>query len=226
MIKYIAGCCFSALVLISCGGKKDNPTPDPSKASLSFPLKDAVCVDGTVKSINESTITFKWKPSENTDTYELTVKNLLTGIVVTKSSAESSVDLTLSRNMPYSWYITSASSKSVQKAQSEVWKFYSAGEASESYSPFPADLILPLSNQTYSQTNIKLSWAGSDVDNDIKDYDVYFGTNSIPELYKASVKDVFLNVDVSANKTYYWKIVTRDETGNTSESVIFQFKVI
>ena len=45
-------------------------------------------------------------------------------------------------------------------------------------------------------------------------------------LLKSNVVDMFTNnVVVTAGTTYYWKVVTKDAQGNTSESNMFQFKV-
>lgn len=97
-----------------------------------------------------------------------------------------------------------------------------------SYTPFPATITAPLfgAKVTASAGSVSLTWSGSDVDNDIVGYDVYLGTAAIPPLYKTNITDSFLNnVSASSNTTYYWKVITKDSQGNTSDSGIFQFSV-
>ncbi len=74
---------------------------------------------------------------------------------------------------------------------------------------------------------INLSWQGSDADNDITSYDVYLGTAAnTMALAKANVTDAFLNANIVVSGTvYYWKVVTKDAKGNTSDSGVFNFKV-
>lgn len=58
-------------------------------------------------------------------------------------------------------------------------------------------------------------------------YDIYLGTSvtSIP-LIKSNITDMFLNGNaVISGATYYWKVVTHDSKGNTSDSGVLSFKV-
>jgi hypothetical protein len=203
------------------------PTPPaPAQASLSLPAQNAACTSGTVISNTQSSITFSWNASGNTDSYELDIKDLLDNSITIKTTSQTSLAVTLLRNTPYSWYIVSKSSKSSSIAQSDTWKFYIAGQGTLSYAPFPADIVSPANGQQIATASatVNLSWTGSAVDNDIVGYDVYFGTTNTPPLLSGSVTNMFLNnVSVSAKTTYYWKIVTKDSQGNTSESVLSQF---
>ena len=71
---------------------------------------------------------------------------------------------------------------------------------------------------------ITLQWTGSDVDNDILNYDIYLGTTASPGLLKAAQTGLSLpDVAVNANTTYYWKVITRDSKGNTSDSGVYVF---
>jgi hypothetical protein len=216
------------LFTVSCGGKKNNdPEPSPAQATLSFPEQNALCTSGTVISSTETTIILTWNASANTDNYDVIIKNLLTGTSTTHSSATNNLSLTLLRNTPYSWYVISKSNSVTATAQSDTWKFYVAGLGLTNYSPFPAALVSPIFGQTISgATTTNLVWTGSDVDDDIATYDVYFGSASTPPLYKSNLTDQFLNNEtIAVNTTYYWKIVTKDAQGNTSTSETYQFKV-
>jgi hypothetical protein len=219
-----------AFILIGCGGKKNNPTPPgPSKATLSSPAQNAVCTNGTVLTDSTSSISFKWSTPANTDSYELYIKNLLTGVMTTQSTNATQLSVILSRNTPYSWYVISKSSQSNTTAQTDAWKFYNAGKGAVTYAPFPAEITSPTYGQNVTPTAGKLTvtWIGSSVNpGTIVNYDVYLGTAKTPPLLKGAVTNSSLIVDVTPVTAYYWKVITRDFAGNTSDSGVFQFKVL
>ncbi len=214
--------CLSAL---SC--KKPAKVIDPpTKAVLSLPANNEACISGTITSPTLSSILFKWVAAQNTESYELTIKNLESGVTTTQTTTATELAVTLTRNVPYSWFVTAKSTKIATTAVSDTWKFYNVGEAASAFAPFPADLTFPKMAQRVTPTSgkISLTWAGSDVDNDILNYDIYLGTNASPALIKAAQVGLSLpNVDVSAGTTYYWKVITRDNKGNTSDSGIYVF---
>ena len=76
-----------------------------------------------------------------------------------------------------------------------------------------------------STSSVTLQWTGSDVDDDVAGYDIYIGNNSNPPLFSSDLNTNELVVTVSSG-IYYWKVVTKDALGNTSDSGIFQFRVL
>ncbi|WP_448702316.1 hypothetical protein ACFGVR_08215 [Mucilaginibacter sp. AW1-3] len=229
MTKYIIILTAIAALMAGCGKKNDpNGAPDPQAAKLTFPAQSSACTTGTVISSTQSTIVFTWNSASGTDSYEIDIKNLLTGTIATQTVSTNQYTATLLRDTPYSWYVVSKSSSSAVTAKSEVWKFYNAGIGTVSHPPFPADNLSPTFGQNVSATAgaINLSWTASDPDNDIAAYDVYFGTTSTPAISKSNITDKFANgITVTSRTTYYWKVVTKDAAGNTSDSGVFQFKV-
>jgi hypothetical protein len=221
-----------ALLLVSCGGSKKAddviPTPPaPQAATLVFPAQNAVCISGSVLSASQSTIQFQWNSGANADNYVVVTKNLLTGDSLATAAGGTNANLTLSRNTPYSWYVISKSSQGSSTAKSATWKFYNAGAGITTYAPFPADDLNPAEGQAItvpSSGQISLSWKGSSVDNDIVDYDIYFGTAASPPLYKShNTAQSIGSVPAVSKSTYYWKIVTRDSNNNTSTSDVIEF---
>lgn len=212
-------------VLITCGKKESDP-PAPLATVLNEPLKDEVCLTGKIISDSESTIEFKWTAAANAESYELSIKNLLTSVIATHTTSATNIVLTLARNTPYSWFVTSKSSKSATTAMSPTWKFYNSGSGATSYPPYPAEIISPTLGQKITAANGKLTlqWRGLDTDNDIVNYDVYFGTSNAPGILQSKLSETSLpNVAVNPATTYYWKVITRDAKGNSSDSGIFQF---
>jgi hypothetical protein len=220
-------------VCITAGCASNNstnevPAPPPAKAVLIAPAQNELCTQGAVISATESTVTLQWNAAANTEGYQVSIKDLEAGTITTKLTTATQLAVSLKRNTPYSWFITSASKQNTSIAQSDVWRFYNAGPAAVNYAPFPADLLLPTLGQTITVNGGKatLSWAGSDVDNDMESYDVYLGEASAPPLFKAGVAESSLNdVSIASGKQYYWKVISRDKKGNTSESSVFFFNV-
>ncbi|WP_207425023.1 hypothetical protein [Pedobacter sp. SYSU D00535] len=214
--------------LAGCSGKKDTPVLPPEKASLVFPLQNQVCTSGSVISNSQSIIEFKWNPAGNAQSYELHIKHLLKDSAVVKTTSATSLSVPLSRNTPYSWYVISKSSKTAETAKSEGWKFYNSGPASSSYAPYPATINAPAMAESFPQgtQKVNLNWSGNDVDWDISTYDVYFGTEGNLSLLKTDTKETSItDVTVRSGTTYYWKVITKDAKGNSSETVVYQFSV-
>jgi hypothetical protein len=75
-------------------------------------------------------------------------------------------------------------------------------------------------------SEITLKWTANDLDNDITGYDVYFGTDSVPVIYANDMDDNELIVSVVSDTIYYWRIITNDSLGNTSDTGVYQFRII
>lgn len=229
VLKYTGVLFLVGMYLSGC--KKDSPPPPsiaPGKATLIFPQHNEVCTEGRILSPTETQIDFKWAAAENTDTYDLAVKNLVSGEEMLQSTGELHLEMNLKRNIPYSWYVISKSRQAGVTTKSDVFKFYNAGPGLLSYAPFPAEIVSPIMGQTVSATNslVNLDWNGSDVDGDLLNYDIYLGTTPAPELFRGKHTESNLNdIPVKSRTTYYWRVVSRDRTGNTSDSGLFQFFV-
>jgi len=222
---------YLILILFACNkGNSDLTTSrNPTVVNLIFPFENSECNVGTDSTETESTVIFEWSAGLNTDEYELSLTNLSTGDSTTHTTSEINISIRLIRSTPYSWYIISKSNTAETTAQSVKWKFYNAGEGIISYAPFPAEITSPSMSETVTTAanTITLEWIGSDVDNDITGYDVYFGTTDTPDIIESDLEESPLNgVSISSNTVYYWKVISKDAHGNKSDSGIYQFKVI
>ena len=64
-----------------------------------------------------------------------------------------------------------------------------------------------------------------DIDNDIESYAVFLGTDSDSlELMAENLSNGSFQVSLNGGETYYWRVITKDGEGNTSESPIGQFR--
>jgi len=219
------------LLLMACGGKKSDPAPpaNPAAAYLLTPQQNSLCITGMIISDSLSTVSFNWQASANTNSYDIVLKNLLTSTIITESTSATQLDITLSRNTPYSWYIISRSTSVNVTAESDTWKFYNSGAGVVTYAPFPAEITAPTSGENVNAVSgkINLTWVGNAVDRKtILNYDIYFGTTTSPALLKGATTDSFMDgVSVSSGTSYYWKVITRDISGDTSDSGLYQFTV-
>jgi len=222
---------YIVFVIVFFGCKKDDgPPPSPEGALLVFPLESSECTTGV--SVNEelSQVTFEWMPSKNTDLYTLTVLNLNTNTPQAITSVSTSVALSIEKGAPFSWSVISSNTDSDITATSGNWLFYNSGSQT-TYAPFPAQLIAPKSGATVQKNamdEISLEWLGVDVENDIEKFEVYFSEQNPPDVLLINTNGLVLetNVTVASGTTYYWKIITTDSEGNSSDSGVFDFKVL
>ncbi|MDT0605850.1 hypothetical protein [Croceitalea rosinachiae] len=217
------------VLFISCGND-DGPPPSPEGALLIFPDENSECTTGI--SVNEelSQVTFEWMPAKNADLYTLTVINLNTNAPQAITSASTSVALSIEKGAPFSWSVTSSNTGSDLTATSDNWLFYNSGSQT-TYAPFPAQLIVPKSGATVqknSANEVSLEWFGADVEDDIEQFEVYFSEQNPPNALLVSTNGQVLetNVTVISGTTYYWKVITTDAEGNSSDSGVFDFKVL
>ena len=219
---------FSLFVLMGCSGSSGGgetpepppPPPAPTVAVLKTPAQNSECLDG-------ENVEFSWNASQNTDSYTIVVKNLLTTAQISQTTTSTSVTIKLDVGQPYSWFITSSSSVSSQTASTTKWKFYLKGEPTSNYAPFPADLISPKSESNVNVGNVKFEWKGSDVDeNDALKFDLYVDTENPPTTrVKSNLTANSSNLNLDSG-TYYWKVITKDDSGSNSDSGVSMFKVV
>ena len=227
MKKYLALLILSLLV-IACK-KKESPK-SPQAALLTFPLQNSECTTGVNLNATTSRVEFTWMAAKHTDTYELRVTNTATNITQTVSTSDLHAQLPLQKGAPYSWSVVSRNDETQDIATSASWQFYNAG-FSVSYAPFPARVVQPESGSRVIRdinNEVELQWFGADVDGDLVGYEVYYDNVSPPAVLVASpsVSVQRIKVNAAINTTYFWKVISLDSEGNTSDSGIFTFKAL
>jgi len=226
--------CLSSLILLgflsSCSSDSSDDLPeavieDPVSSLLVFPENHTECNEGTVVSDTQSKVTFLWNASENTDSYELFLTKVETSEVSNFDVIANSKEISLERGTSYEWYVISKSLESAVTAKSETYEFFNAAPGIVSHVPFSAEATAPENNSiiTAIAGKITLNWEATDIDNDIKDYEVFFGVNKEELESKGVQSDSNIEVDVVSGFTYYWMIKTNDENNNTSTSELFSF---
>jgi len=221
MKKY---CLLFLLILVSC---KKEVIPDPEPAMLLGPQNNNNCNTAIVVNDQQSQVNFSWQEAQHTDEYELVVRDLLTNTDAKKNSIRLFTSMVLERGKQYSWWVNSLSDQKETVGKSEIWTFYLEGLQNSSHFPFPAKLISPENNSQVSLENgaFTLRWEGVDLDDDIISYDIYIGTD--PDELQLRVENHTINsisANLMADQIYYWKVTTRDDEGNVSNSLVGSFR--
>jgi hypothetical protein len=191
---------------------------------LYFPQENMLCNIGSNVTQTESTVYFEWE-ANGSGNYTIIIENLSTGNIIQQDTSSDIIPIVLQRATPYKWFIESVNG--LKTEQSAIWQFYNSGPGVQSYAPFPAVIVAPNMAKSLASTNsVRLQWIGNDVDNDIVGYDVYFGTQATPSIFASDITNNEAAVSVSSGIIYYWKIITKDTLGNTSDSGIYQFKIL
>jgi len=83
----------------------------------------------------------------------------------------------------------------------------------------------PANGATDVSTSVTLTWTGGDPDSgDIVTYDVYFGTETSPPKEASDIEETsYSPSDVKWNTKYYWKVVARDNHGDTTAGPVWNF---
>jgi len=231
-MKKLVYICLSVALVFGCKDTTDDgPIGNPNGAEdppegvlLVFPYQDTLCNEGENPTPTQSTVFFEWVPNDNAESYTLTIENLDSGSITEYQTSEFIFPVTIARAVPFRWFVTY--DLQGETKESAVWNFYNAGPGVQTYPPFPAEIISPTMAQNMaSTTSVTLNWIGSDVDNDIVGYDIYFGIDNPPSLNTSDTTADELTVSVTAGNIYYWQIVTKDLEGNSSQSGVYQFRV-
>ena len=194
--------------------------------NLTFPEHLSTCTEGTSISETESEVPFSWEALENISTYKVHVTDLRTNEENVWESTENTLIISLMKGTPYSWYVTSVANP--DKVRSENSIFYNAGPGLESFVPYPATAVSPVTGASISvtSTTVNLTWNASDEDDDIIGFDLYFGETDNPAIFEEDIEESrYFEIPVSAGQTYYWKVVTKDSAGHESTSPVFAFTV-
>lgn len=217
---------LSITVLAGCGG--DDPPKPPTAATLVFPENNSECTTGESLNATQSRVTFSWNTSDNTDSYQLNVTRLSSSATQTFTTTATSLAVTLEKGVAYSYSVLSLSEDVPDEpAQSQTFRFYNAGDGIENYAPFPATIISPASGQTVNASggSLILSWQGNDIENNIVNYEVYLGTTTNPPFVaNTNTATTYTVSGLTPGTVYFWRILTEDSDGNTSESELYQFK--
>lgn len=225
------------VVLFGCSKGNDNSPEEealplnPTVPTLIYPSNNEPCLDAVSLNDSQSQIAFQWNASDNVNNYTLVITNLNTNETQEFPVTSSPYTATLAKAEPFSWKVIANGEIGSTPAESDRWKFYLAGNSVTNYAPFPAELISPQAASTVSANNndeITLIWLATDVESDIATYTLYMdSTDASTEITQIAHAEgnMEYNVMVTSGATYFWRIVSLDQTGNTSDSGTYGFRV-
>ncbi|MFA5509319.1 MAG: choice-of-anchor J domain-containing protein [Candidatus Cloacimonadaceae bacterium] len=78
-------------------------------------------------------------------------------------------------------------------------------------------------NGGWAMTDALLKWQSTPGAGDANAYDVYFGTAANPPLVSSNQAENFYTPTLAANQKYYWKVMAKNEIGNSPASDIWSF---
>ena len=173
--------------------------PLQRQAVLMLPSNNEQCEVGEVRN-DIATVSFTWEASEATEKYDLEIINLETNEITRRLNLPAEPKtVRLSRGYPYSWKITSKNSGEAI-TDSQVWKFYVAGDGETNGVPFPANLLSPSSGAIVTPVNnmVSLEWEGADPDGDNISYTVFAdtvdGNQEPPEEWQEPMRRRYPNI--------------------------------
>lgn len=207
------------------GGGGDNSSAPPGSFSLTFPNNAEVCQDGAAvaNQPEKLIINFRWTASNNANSYELSLIESKSGNEVEKIEASTTnKDITLDKGTLYSWSVKASNVDG--EVNSSQWSFYSRGESTANYVPYPAYNIV----FDFDTTNdlLTITWQASDEDGDTLNYNVAIFENTI-EIYNETdlTNNTVTNIPVFVGGQYYAIISVNDgisTTSTTSQIVLYE----
>lgn len=218
---------LGAMITFGCS-KETDPTPQeitPGTATLIFPENNTECNEGTVVSDTQTEVTFQWNAAENADSYVVEITNLNTQGKLSVNATTTEAPVTLMRSTPYAWSVTSRSQGSSATSRSSIWNFYNAGPPVANHVPSQATVVNPELDSRVTEGTVNLQWTASDLDNDIASYEILMENSNPPTSVAGTATSNTYQATVVKDLTYYWQVVTIDQTGNRSTSEVFYFHV-
>ena len=223
-----------SLVIISCGGSKDEPSTEkppieevntkPSIPELVYPTNNLLCINNTLE--------FKWKVSTDDEgdaiSYQVEVSkdNQFSEVSHSEKISNTLQTFTLEKGLAYYWRVKALDSKNAESNYSNVFSLYTEGEGISNHLPFSPNVIVPVLNSEVAVGDVALEWGGIDIDGDSLTYNVYFGTENPPTtLISENLNSTTLSVTTtSATTNYYWKVDVQDDKGGKTIGQVWGFK--
>ena len=221
---------IGGVLLLLTGCSKDDAPKVPQAVNLVFPENNSECIAGISRSETTSEVEFVWEAAAHAARYELTLTRIGSGVFENVTTSNTRASLVIEKGAPYSWQVTARNASGQEGPPSASWQFYNAG-AETTYPPFPAVIKSPVSGESVTPDKsgeVPLLWSGADADNDLSEYEVYFGTSATSLSLQATLasSQTSYAVPVVSGTIYFWEILSRDAEGNTSRSGVYSFRVL
>ncbi len=213
---------FLGLGLLASCSSSDNAAPVynlPEKPYLSLPVNGETCSDYTVVAGDDSKaeISFSWETTALADSYVLMVTDA-GKIVISEEVSGTSYSAVLDKGKTYNWTITAKNGDGANV--SKTFSFSTPGQAIGNYVPYAAVINFNV-NKTTSMAS--LSWTGRDKDSDASTLKYHVEVKEDGSVIQSSSNQTATSIAdfaVKLNSQYEIKIVTIDELGSYSNSIL------
>lgn len=220
-------------ITISCskggndgGGTSSQPQENtlPTVPTQVYPLNNTLCINNNVS--------FEWQASTDADgdavsyVIEVSENSTFDALAFTSVSFSTAKLISLQKGKSYYWRIKAKDSKNGESAYSSVSQFLTEGDGVSNHLPFAPELVAPQLHAAIDGTSTTLSWTASDVDNDALTYDVYLDhTNTLPttQVSTGQTETTYAATGLELNKTYYFKVVVKDDKGGATVGQVWSF---
>ncbi len=217
------------ILLFGCSDSLDDDRPiiepklnkAPSTPSLMTPDDGLTCSDNTLN--------FNWNKSSDPDgdpisyQIQLATNKTFSKDLQVKSTSNISVTFDLIKGVAYYWRVKAKDSKNKSGEYSVIRNFYTEAEGLRNHIPTIASLINPDINDQITDNSVSLNWSATDIDGDDLVYDIFIGNSNPPPLVSENHSESSYSLDLSQNKTYYWKINVKDDKGAQAVGQVWSF---
>ena len=127
----------------------------------------------------------------------------------------------------YYWQVVVKDTRGLSNANSPVWSFSTAALASQA--PNQPLAVSPASGSIQVPVRPVFAWSGGDPDDSQVFYDLFLDTVMPPAVKIAeNLTETTWSpqLELLAGRKYYWKVVARDPSGNTTSSAVFSFTIL
>ncbi len=122
----------------------------------------------------------------------------------------------------YTWYVNVTDSSGSNSWTNESFTFTTISQ--QNNPPYKPSNPNPEDGTIDVPIDASLSWTGGDPDaGDTVTYDVYFETTSQPEQVVNNQSEPTYDPELEYSETYHWKIVSWDDSGESTEGDIWEF---
>ncbi len=212
-------------LLGACDKSEEKPGNEPPTVPLLvYPTNNLLCI--------ENEVDFEWQPATDPNgdniAYEVEIAKdkAFTGAgKVSQITQGTSVTVSLERGIAYYWRVRAVDSFAAAGEFSPINSFYVEGEGVSNYLPFTPTLVSPEMDGSITGTEVMLKWAADDIDVDVLMYDIYYSSENPPAtMLSEDLTETSITASVESGKTYYWRVVVKDEKGGQTKGPIWSFK--
>lgn len=202
-----------SFLFFSCEGEFE-PRDGLTNLTLVLPLNNQECL-GTNLPNGKIRVAFDWEDVTGVSSYNLEYEDNVSGEQFIAPSVDSSINLELEPGTQYTWKVT-VIDEFGNSIMSDAFNFYTEGLAEENHVPFPAAISI------FDDDNgsLTISWDGSDLDNDIEFYNVFFSPQNPPTILLSETTAETTTANVQSGITYYLNVRTVDGNRNFSDSIL------